>query len=79
MSGNVDEFRVIGPHSFGLAIREFRDRRSVTQQELADQAGVHRSYLSGLESGHTTEAISRILRALTALNLEVVVRERAPR
>jgi transcriptional regulator with XRE-family HTH domain len=79
MSGNLDEFRVIGPHSFGLAIREFRDRRGVTQQELADRADVHRSYLSELETGHTTEAVNRIIRMLTALDLEVVIRERPPR
>lgn len=79
MSGNADEFRVIGPQSFGLAIREFRDRHDVTQQDLADRADVHRSYLSELETGRTTEAVNRIVRLLAALDLEVVIRERAPR
>jgi transcriptional regulator with XRE-family HTH domain len=79
MSGNTDEYVVIGPQSLGKAIREFRLRQDVSQQELADRTEMHRSYLSQLESGSTTEALSRIMRALAALDLEVVVRERGTR
>jgi HTH-type transcriptional regulator / antitoxin HipB len=69
-----DEFVVRGPESFGTAITEFRHRRNSTQQALADRANLHRSYLSGLESGNTTEALRSLVRALHALDLEIVIR-----
>ena len=62
MSGNLDEYVVIGAQSLGRSIREFRRRRHISQQTLAEQVGVHRSYLSEMESGATTEALDRISR-----------------
>ncbi len=67
---------ILGPSGFGAAVKEFRRRRHLTQQQLADQADIHRSYLAKLESGATTEALEQLARALTALDLEIVVRER---
>ena len=77
MSENLDEYLVVGPQSLGRAIREFRIRRRLSQQALAEQVGFHRSYLSELESGATTEALERIVRTLCALDLEIVIRERS--
>ena len=79
MSVNPDEYVVSGAKSFGRAIREFRRRHGVSQQDLAERADMHRSYLSALETGSTTEALQQIVRALAALDLEIVVRERAQR
>ena len=76
MSENVDEYLVVGPQSLGRSIREFRVRRHISQQQLADSVGFHRSYLSQLESGATTEALDRIVRTLSALDLEIIIRER---
>jgi transcriptional regulator with XRE-family HTH domain len=70
------EFVVVGPGSFGAAIREFRHRMGLTQQAVAIKAQVHRSYLSSLETGSTTEALVQIVRTLDALGLEVVIRPR---
>ena len=77
MSENLDEYLVVGPQSLGRSIREFRLRCHLSQQALAEQVGIHRSYLSELESGATTEALERIVRTLSALNLEIVIRERS--
>ena len=38
---------------------------------------MHRSYLSKLESSAATDAMRQIMRALAALDLEIVVRERS--
>lgn len=76
MSANEDEFVVFGPSGFGAAIKEFRHRRGLTQQQLATKADLYRSYLSNLETGATTEALQQMTRALAALDLEIVVRER---
>jgi transcriptional regulator with XRE-family HTH domain len=77
MSANLDEFVVVGPSGFGKAIREFRHQRGLTQQQLAERADMHRSYLARLESGAATEALQQLNRALAALGLEVVVRTKA--
>ena len=61
---------------FGKAVGEFRALRDCSQSSLAEQLGVHRSYLSALEQGHVTAAVERLLAAFTALDLEVVVRSR---
>lgn len=82
MSGNVDsEYVIRGPQSFGMALREFRLRRGVTQAELAKASGLHRSYLSELERGSTTDAMRYLILACRALDLEIVVRaqEGAPK
>ena len=75
MSANRDEFVVVGPN-VGAALREFRRQQGLTQQQLADRAEMHRSYLAELESGTTTEALRQLTRALAALDLEIIVRER---
>ncbi|NQV97332.1 MAG: helix-turn-helix transcriptional regulator [Acidimicrobiaceae bacterium] len=65
---------VRGSGSFGPAIREFRHRRGLTQAELAERANLHRSYLSSIEAGVTTEALKSLMRTLNALDLEITIR-----
>ena len=67
-------FVVRGSGSFGPAIREFRHRRGLTQAELAERANLHRSYLSSIEAGVTTEALKSLMRTLNALDLEITIR-----
>jgi HTH-type transcriptional regulator / antitoxin HipB len=69
-----NEIRVWGPESFGTALREFRHRADLTQLAVAERANVHRSYLVGLENGTTTEAMRNLVRAIHALDLEIVIR-----
>ena len=38
-------------HNWGLVIREMREARLMTQQELADGCGVDRGYISRIEAG----------------------------
>jgi len=71
-----DEYVVRGPVGFGAAVKEFRFRREMSQQQLAELADVHRTSLSALETGMTTEALKRLMQVLAALDLEVVVREK---
>lgn len=77
MSADQDiTYIVRGPESFGSAIREFRHRRRVTQTELASRANLHRSYLSSIETGTTTEALKNLVRTLDALDLEIVIQSK---
>lgn len=49
-------------------IRELRDRKGMSQEELADKAGISRTTLSYLESGKTivtkTDTLQKIAKAL---------------
>lgn len=57
----------------GRAIAGVRGRRGLTQQRLAEEAGVERSYLARLEAGASTLAIERALRLLRRMGATVTV------
>jgi|GEM_PF-1320650 len=66
-------FRVVDASDLGAAVRYFRTLAGLTQAELATRAGLHRSYLSELESGKTTEATERLLGLSSELGVRVTV------
>ena len=77
MSENIDtEYVIRGPQSLGMALREFRIRRGATQADIAKTSGLHRSYLSVLERGSTTDAMRYLVMVCRALDLEIVIRPR---
>jgi transcriptional regulator with XRE-family HTH domain len=47
----------------------------LTQAELAEQAGLQRSYLSELENGKETEQLKRVLRILRQLGVRITLDE----
>jgi transcriptional regulator with XRE-family HTH domain len=52
--------------ALGSRIRELRKRRGLSQEELADRAGLHWTYLSDLERGRQTptmDVVNRVARA----------------
>ena len=52
---------------FGNKVREERLRRNLSQEELAEQAGVHRTYIGMIERAEkniTLENIDKIAKAL---------------
>lgn len=81
MSENTDarSWVVLGSDDLGAVLREARATAGWTQQELADAAGVHRSYLSDLEQGRTSQQVRRLLRLLRTLRLDVTVSTRDTR
>ncbi len=66
-------FRLYTAASVGPAIRSYREDAGLTQQELADMAGLNRSYLSALESGKETEQMRRVLRILKLLGVRATL------
>lgn len=72
--GNESEnFRLYTPASLGAAIKHYREQAGLTQAELAERAGLHRSYLSELESGAETQQLRRIFRVLKQLGVRVTL------
>lgn len=71
-SSNLEKaYRVYTPASLGAAIRHFRKEAGLTQKELADLAGLQRSYLSELEVGKETEQVKRLFRVLRQLGVRI--------
>lgn len=66
-------FRVYTPASLGAAIRHYRHEAGLSQAELAERAGLNRTYLSDLEQGRETEQVKRILRVLRQLGVRMSV------
>jgi transcriptional regulator with XRE-family HTH domain len=66
-------WRIRGPADLGRAISGARRNRGWTQERLARELGIERSYLSQLESGAPTLALERTLQALRRLGAEVTV------
>lgn len=68
-------FRIYSPASLGAAIRHYRKEAGLTQAQLAEMAGLRRSYLSELESGKETEQLKRVLRLLRQLGVRMTLDE----
>lgn len=59
--------------AFGDRVRELRHRLEISQEELADRCGLHRTYVGGIERGERNPSLVNIGRLAEAL--EVSLRE----
>ncbi len=66
-------FRIYTPASLGDAIRHYRMEAGQTQAQLAETAGLQRSYLSELENGKETEQLKRAFRLLRQLGVRMTL------
>jgi transcriptional regulator with XRE-family HTH domain len=57
--------------ALGQRIREVRESRDISQEDFALEAGLARSYYSGIERGHRNVAALNLMRIAAALNCEV--------
>ncbi|MGH2880611.1 MAG: helix-turn-helix domain-containing protein [Solirubrobacteraceae bacterium] len=74
-SSDQKQFRLYSAASIGPAIRAYRKDAGLTQQQLADMAGLHRSYISELEHGKETEQLRRVLRLLKLLGVRATLQK----
>ena len=58
-------------HRFGASLRVFREQLELSQEALADRAGVHRTYLSGIERGQRNPSLVNLVRLARALGISV--------
>lgn len=56
---------------FGDAVRARREELGMTQEDLADKAGIHRTYLSDIERGSRNLSLINIERVAAALELPI--------
>lgn len=57
---------------FGLIVRDRRLKRGLSQERLADMAGLHRTYVSLLERGLRTPSLYVIAKLAEALETTIV-------
>jgi len=72
---SAQPFRLYGAASIGPAIRHYRKEAGLTQSQLAEMAGLNRTYLSDLEQGKETEQIRRILRTFKLLGVRATLQK----
>ena len=55
----------------GEAIRRARSRKGLTQEELAEAAGVHRNYIGDVERGETNVGFLNLLKLAEGLGISL--------
>lgn len=66
--GNIDVKK-----QFGAAIRLHRSKLGISQEELAERAGLHRTYVSDVERGARNVSLESIQRLAEALEVSLSV------
>ena len=56
---------------FGFAVKIRREELKMTQEDLADKAGIHRTYLSDVERGSRNLSLVNIERLAAALDMPI--------
>ena len=65
--GPKDDIRLI----FGRGLRQFRQERGYSQEELAFRTGLHRTYISSAERGERNVSLVNLERLATALGIAI--------
>ena len=58
--------------TIGNNVRENRIRLNMTQLDLANQAMIHRNYISNIENGKMNPTILLLLNIADALNIDII-------
>lgn len=55
---------------FGLNVRRLRQAQGLSQESLASLAGLHRTYVGGIERGERNVTITNVIKLARALDVE---------
>ncbi len=55
--------------AFGSVLRQLRESKGLSQEELADQCGIHRTYVSQLERGLKSPTLRLIWQICASLDV----------
>ncbi|NMM40876.1 helix-turn-helix domain-containing protein [Pseudoalteromonas arctica] len=56
---------------FGLVVRKLRNKKNLTQEELASLCDLDRTYIGSVERGERNVSLINIHKIASALNIEV--------
>lgn len=65
------------PEQIGNSIRRARKKRSMSQSELGEKAGLRQETISLIENGNSATKIETLLAVLAALSLEFKISKRS--
>ena len=57
--------------SFGRAVRVLRTERGLSQERLAERAGIHRTYVADVERGRRNVGLVNVSRLAAALEVDL--------
>ena len=57
---------------FGLRVAELRKQLNISQEELAERCGVHRTYIGAIERGEKSPTLNTIEKFARGLNIELI-------
>lgn len=57
--------------AFGQRVQEFRKKRNLSQEQLADMAGVHRTYIGMVERAEKNITLRNIKKIAKALDVNI--------
>lgn len=58
---------------FGRRMRKLREKAELSQEQLAEEAGLHRTYIGSVERGERNVSLQNILRIARALEVDPAV------
>lgn len=58
---------------FAFNLRRLRVAKKISQEQLADLAGLHRTYISSIERGERNITVETMERLAIALNVEIPI------
>ena len=56
---------------FGEAVRKYRQKKQISQEEFADRCGLHRTYISDIELGKRNVSLENIEKIAIALEMPI--------
>lgn len=65
--------RSVSRAALGTAVRQLRVQRGMSQESLADAAGVHVTYLSGIERGLRNPSLDKLNAIAAALEISTLM------
>jgi HTH-type transcriptional regulator/antitoxin HipB len=70
------DYPIVTLRQLGRLIQDVRNQKRLTQTQLGELAGFAQSAISAMESDPKSTKLERLFQLLSALDLELVIRER---